>query len=70
MNNIIGFLQSRRSVTAKNMKDQNFNDEDLNTILNCGIRVPDHGALNPSMPDFDHPQQTLQLVGSPYHLLQ
>ena len=47
MNNIIGFLQSRRSVTAKNMTDQNFNDEDLNTILNCGIRVPDHGALNP-----------------------
>ena len=41
MNNIISFLQSRRSVTAKNMTDQNFNDEDLNIILNCGIRVPD-----------------------------
>ena len=29
------------------MNNKNFNDEDLNTILNCGIRVPDHGALNP-----------------------
>jgi nitroreductase len=47
MNNIISFLQSRRSVTAKNMTDQNFNVDDLNLILNCGIRVPDHGALNP-----------------------
>jgi nitroreductase len=47
MNNIISFLQLRRSVTAKNMTDQNFNVDDLNVILNCGIRVPDHGALNP-----------------------
>ena len=29
MNNIISFLKSRRSVTAKNMTDQNFNDEAL-----------------------------------------
>ena len=47
MKNIIDFLQIRRSVTAKSMTNENFNDEDLNTILNCGIRVPDHGALNP-----------------------
>ena len=47
MNNIINFLQLRRSVTAKNMTDQNINVDDLNVILNCGIRVPDHGALNP-----------------------
>ena len=47
MKNIINFLQIRRSVTAKSMTNENFNDEDLNTILNCGIRVPDHGALNP-----------------------
>jgi nitroreductase len=47
MKNIIDFLQIRRSVTAKSMTNENFKDEDLNIILNCGIRVPDHGALNP-----------------------
>ena len=47
MKNIIKFLQSRRSITAKNMIDHNINEDDLGTILNCGIRVPDHGALNP-----------------------
>ena len=47
MKNIVDFLQIRRSVTAKSMTNENFNDEDLSTILNCGIRVPDHGALNP-----------------------
>jgi nitroreductase len=29
------------------MIDHNINEDDLDTILNCGIRVPDHGALNP-----------------------
>ena len=47
MKNIIKFLQSRRSITAKNMIDHNINKDDLDTILNCGIRAPDHGALNP-----------------------
>ena len=47
MNNIIKFLHNRRSVTAKNMISNHVNEEDLNNILNCGIRVPDHGALNP-----------------------
>ena len=47
MKNIIKFLQSRRSITAKNMIDHNINEDDLDTILNCGIRAPDHGALNP-----------------------
>jgi nitroreductase len=47
MKNIIKFLQSRRSITAKNMIDHNINEDDLDSILNCGIRVPDHGALNP-----------------------
>ena len=47
MKNIIKFLQSRRSITAKNMIDHNINEDDLDAILNCGIRVPDHGALNP-----------------------
>ena len=47
MKNIIEFLQIRRSVTAKNMTNENIDDEDLYAILNCGIRVPDHGALTP-----------------------
>ena len=47
MKNIINFLQNRRSVTAKNMLDGCVQDDDLNNILSCGIRVPDHGALNP-----------------------
>ena len=47
MKNIIDFFKIRRSVTAKNMTNEHIDDEDLNTILNCGIRVPDHGALSP-----------------------
>ena len=47
MKNIIKFLQSRRSVTAKNMICNQVNEDDLDDILSCGIRVPDHGALNP-----------------------
>ena len=47
MKNIIQFLQTRRSVTAKNMISTFVNDDDLNSILSCGIRVPDHGALTP-----------------------
>ena len=47
MKNIIKFLQIRRSITAKNMIDNNINEDDLEAILDCGIRVPDHGALNP-----------------------
>ena len=47
MKNIIKFLQSRRSITAKNMICNQVNEDDLDDILSCGIRVPDHGALNP-----------------------
>ena len=47
MKNVIKFLQSRRSITAKNMICNEVNDDDLEDILSCGIRVPDHGALNP-----------------------
>ena len=47
MNDVINFLQSRRSVTAKNMNNSFVADDDLNNILDCGIRVPDHGALTP-----------------------
>ena len=47
MKNVIKFLQSRRSITAKNMICNEVNEDDLDDILSCGIRVPDHGALNP-----------------------
>ena len=47
MNEIIKFLKTRRSVTAKIMKVGYIEESDLDDILACGIRVPDHGALNP-----------------------
>ena len=47
MKNLINFLKTRRSVTAKNMSSGFVADDDLNDILSCGIRVPDHGALSP-----------------------
>ena len=47
MNNLINFLKTRRSTTAKNMNAGHIKESDLNDILACGIRVPDHGALNP-----------------------
>ena len=47
MNNFIKFLKTRRSTTAKAMIAGHIKESDLNDILACGIRVPDHGALNP-----------------------
>ena len=47
MNNLINFLKTRRSTTAKAMISGNVKESDLKDILACGIRVPDHGALNP-----------------------
>ena len=47
MNEIIKFLKKRRSVTAKKMLPGNVTESDLNDILECGLRVPDHGALSP-----------------------
>lgn len=41
------FFNKRRSVLAKKMSSDPINKEDLNSILQAGIRVPDHGALNP-----------------------
>ena len=41
------FYLKRRSVLAKKMRNHPIKDEDLLTIINAGIRVPDHGALNP-----------------------
>ena len=41
------FFSKRRSVIAKKMSSDQINKEDLNYILQAGIRVPDHGALSP-----------------------
>ena len=41
------FYIKRRSVLAKKMSSEPINDADLRSILDAGIRVPDHGALNP-----------------------
>jgi nitroreductase len=37
----------RRSVVAKNLGEPGPNDRELETILQTGIRVPDHGKLGP-----------------------
>ena len=47
MNEIISFLKKRRSVTAKKMLPGKVLDSDLKDILECALRVPDHGALTP-----------------------
>ena len=47
MNDIINFLKTRRSTTVKTMIEGHVKESDLNDILACAIRVPDHGALNP-----------------------
>lgn len=44
---ITDFLQRRRSVVARNQQTDPIPEGDLNIILSCGIRVPDHGALAP-----------------------
>ena len=41
------FYIKRRSVLARKMSSEKIPDEDLKKILAAGIRVPDHGALNP-----------------------
>ena len=41
------FYLKRRSVLARMMSNEDIPKKDLETILAAGIRVPDHGALNP-----------------------
>tara|TARA_Y100001935_G_scaffold147977_1_gene122157 strand:+ start:614 stop:1174 length:561 start_codon:yes stop_codon:yes gene_type:complete len=41
------FYLKRRSVMAKKMSSEAIPEKDLKKILEAGIRVPDHGALNP-----------------------
>ena len=45
--NIIDFLKQRRSTVAKKMQVGRVLKKDLNTILEIGTRVPDHGGLKP-----------------------
>ena len=47
MSKTVDFLSTRRSVTAKMMKPGHVKKEDLDLILNTGLRVPDHGGLKP-----------------------
>ena len=44
---VSNFFLQRRSVLARKMLPKKIPDNDLNQILAAGIRVPDHGALNP-----------------------
>tara|TARA_Y100001958_G_C20851522_1_gene293818 strand:+ start:42 stop:605 length:564 start_codon:yes stop_codon:yes gene_type:complete len=41
------FFSNRRSVLARKMSSEKIPEKDLDKILAAGIRVPDHGALNP-----------------------
>ena len=41
------FFSKRRSVMARKMSSKPIDKDDLNLIIEAGIRVPDHGALNP-----------------------
>ena len=41
------FFLKRRSVLARKIQNDPIRDTDLELIVNAGIRVPDHGALNP-----------------------
>lgn len=43
----IDLLRRRRSVVVKNMRDPGPTAEELDLILEAGIRVPDHGKIGP-----------------------
>jgi len=46
-NDVISFLQKRRSVVTKKMLPQAPSDSDLEEIISCGLRVPDHSNVQP-----------------------
>lgn len=46
-NAVIDLLLTRRSVLAKDLAEPGPGDEDLQTILAAGLRVPDHGRVEP-----------------------
>ena len=47
MGRVSDFFLERRSVISRNMSSRPINKKHLNLIISAGIRVPDHGALNP-----------------------
>ena len=47
MERIIEFLKKRRSIVVKKMTIGKVYKKDLNSILQIGTRVPDHGNLKP-----------------------
>ena len=44
---VVEFLRTRRSVVAANLSDPGPTDDELNTIIDIGLRVPDHGRCGP-----------------------
>ena len=46
-NEVINFLQNRRSVVAKKMISTPPKNQHLEQILQCGLRVPDHSNVQP-----------------------
>jgi len=46
-NPVIDLLLSRRSVLAKDLIEPGPSPQDLETILSAGLRVPDHGRVEP-----------------------
>ena len=47
MTDILNHLLTRRSVSAKHLKEPGPSPEQLETILTAGARVPDHGKMAP-----------------------
>ena len=46
-NAITDFLQARRSVIISKLGTEPLAQDDIETILSCGVRVPDHAVLGP-----------------------
>ena len=47
MNEVTKFIRNRRSVVIRNMNNQPVPQADLDLIIDCGLRVPDHAVLAP-----------------------
>ena len=47
MNEITEFIRTRRSVVIRNLNNTPLPQADLDLIIECGLRVPDHAMLVP-----------------------
>ena len=47
MNEITEFIRTRRSVVIRNLNNTALPQADLDLIIECGLRVPDHAMLAP-----------------------